>query len=299
MADRPWGLRGLAVLAAVGVLAGALLPQSVSPLPLGGYTLHLIAFAVLGALWHIAGLLPRRLSARVSMGIGAAVAVELLQALLTTERHASPLDALASFAGGVLGAGGMAWFSVGRGWVRGLALLALVPALMQGFGATQTALRPALVDFLLEQAWSRAMRDRSPRQPWPGAPARVAFALSFAGRPGSVLVVDTARPAALALAPGVSEQGAQLGQAGLMLVEGHRNAAFSVLDELRPGQMMYAVSAGGAVFAYEVTSRELVRWNDTGLLDDVRGQELALATCWPVKGRVPTPLRLLVRARRV
>jgi len=47
-----------------------------------------------------------------------------------------------------------------------------------------------------------------------------------------------------------------------------------------------------------VTSTEIVRPKDAGVLDSSTGEELTLVTCYPFSYIGPAPLRFIVHARR-
>ena len=158
-----------------------------------------------------------------------------------------------------------------------------------------------LTDALVHRAWAVAQQQQRPASPWPGAAANAAFALELPGARWPVVIMDADRPAALALSPGLSAAGADIGAGGLALIQGHRNAAFAALDGLIEGQHLRVRRADGTVLRYVVSGRDIVHWNRSGLVPNGIGtgrDELVLATCWPVQGRAPTPFRLLVRALR-
>lgn len=287
--------RRVAAVAAVGLLAGALIPPEAMPFPTTGPTVHVLGFALLAALVQAAGLAPRRVAVCALLWITCALGVETAQALFTSDRIASPTDALASALGALAGILAMRLRGCRSFPLAAAVLSMLAPAAI----ASIAALRPLMTDLLLQRAWTEAQSQQAPRRPWPGAPARAVLALDLPGSTRPIVVVDSDRSAALALAPGISTEGGGLTGGALVLILGHRNTEFAALDALVEGQRFTTRSADGVTRRYIVSRREIVRWDQTGLVADDPASardELALATCWPVGGRAPTPLRLLLRA---
>ena len=84
----------------------------------------------------------------------------------------------------------------------------------------------------------------------------------------------------------------------LVVLMGHRNAEFSALGSLSIGERVAVDFSDGRHLVYGVTGVQVVPAGDADLEVDVPGEQLALVTCWPVHGRSPSPLRLVVRASR-
>ena len=289
--------RGWALTAGGGLLAASLVPPDVLPFATAGPAAHLLGFAVLASLVQAAGLAPHRLTPGLLLWAACALGVEAAQAVFTSTRAASPADALASLLGAIAGMAAIRWRG-GRHLPLAIAALLLAAPLLTAGMAT---LRPMLTDALVRRAWAEAQQWQRPASPWPGAAADAAFALELPGAGLPVVVVNADGPAALALAPGLSAAGADVGAGGLALIQGHRNAAFAALEGLVEGQHLQVRRANGTVVHYVVSKREIVRWNRSGLVSEGHGvgrDELVLATCWPVLGRAPTPLRLVVHALR-
>ena len=288
-------LRFAACVCAVLLVAASLVPQAVLPRQLADTTGHVLAFATVAALCEAGGLGPRGRFARVLLWVAAALSIEGAQALLTTDRVASVPDALAS----LLGAGAGLLIARVRGGRAMLSAGCAVLALAIGTTWLMETLRPQVTSALLDRAWAQAQRTGRAQAPWPGAPARATLALQLPGTNVPIVIVDADQPAALALAPGLSGQGARFGEQGVVVLLGHRNQQFASLEALSDGATVTVRNADGSTITYAVTGREIVPWYRSGLERDAKGEYLALVTCWPVDGRARTPLRLVVRAVRV
>jgi sortase A len=293
--SRHENLRFAACGCAVLLVVASLVPQADLPRQLADTTGHVLAFATVAALCEAGQLGPRGRLARAVVWAAAALSIEVAQALLTSDRVASVPDALASLAGA--GAG----LLVAR--VRGgrAMLSAACAVLAWAIGTTwlMEALRPQVTSALLDRAWAQAQRTGRAQAPWPGAPARAALALQLPGTNVPIVIVDADQPTALALAPGLSAQGARFGEQGVVVLLGHRNQQFASLEALSDGATVTVRNADGSTITYVVTGRDIVPWYRSGLERGIEGEHLALVTCWPVDGWARTPLRLVVHAVRV
>jgi len=80
-------------------------------------------------------------------------------------------------------------------------------------------------------------------------------------------------------------------------IAAHRDTIFRQLRNIAIRDDIQFITAGGS-YNYRVTSTEIVRPEDTGVLDGSRGEELTLITCYPFSYIGPAPLRFIVHARR-
>ena len=80
-------------------------------------------------------------------------------------------------------------------------------------------------------------------------------------------------------------------------IAAHRDTVFRRLRDIAiRDDIQFATPEGS--FHYRVTSTEIVRPQDTGVLDSSGGEELTLVTCYPFSYIGPAPLRFIVHARR-
>jgi sortase A len=152
-----------------------------------------------------------------------------------------------------------------------------------------------LAQVLLERAWARGLVDGRPPRPWPWADTRPWGRLHLPG--GRVLLVlqgDSGRT--LAFGPGHAPGSGAPGSGRTVLISGHRDTHFAVLQKLRPGQVLY-LETPRAGRSYRITKTAVVdarhRW-----LADTPGERLVLSTCYPFDAVLPGgPLRYLVLAQ--
>ena len=279
-------MRAAPFAAAAIALAGALAPLDPRLFPLGDKALHIIAFALIGALAVRGGW--RALTTRAALALFA-IAIEVAQALWTSDRTASVIDASASMLGGLLG--------VLSGQLRQtrsvLAAACACIATGVAFDLTVNAARPAVTQSLLRDAWRVAAQTHTAQAPWLATPARVSMTLEVRGQ--IVPVVDAITRHALAMAPG-GWPGVLPSEQGTTIILGHRNREFAALGGLKPGDVVTLTDVEGRVWRYRVSTRDVVRSNHSGLHQHTPGQTLALVTCWPIRSSQPTPWRLIVRA---
>jgi len=80
-------------------------------------------------------------------------------------------------------------------------------------------------------------------------------------------------------------------------IAAHRDTVFRKLRNIAVRDDIQFTTAEGS-YHYRVTSTEIVRPQDTGVLDSSPGEELTLVTCYPFSYIGPAPLRFIVHARR-
>ena len=80
-------------------------------------------------------------------------------------------------------------------------------------------------------------------------------------------------------------------------IAAHRDTVFRRLRNIAIRDVIQLTTPEGS-YHYRVTSTEIVRPQDTGVLDSSTGDELTLVTCYPFSYIGPAPLRFIVHARR-
>jgi sortase A len=86
------------------------------------------------------------------------------------------------------------------------------------------------------------------------------------------------------------------GQAGNMVLAGHRDTFFRSLREIRAGDRIVIESPEGS-YDYEVESASVVAPTDLAVLRNSGKKELTLITCYPFSWIGSAPDRFVVRAR--
>ncbi len=87
-------------------------------------------------------------------------------------------------------------------------------------------------------------------------------------------------------------------QTGNFSVAAHRDSYFRPLRKIRPQDRIELTTPEG-LYIYAVESTEIVKPDDTRVLNAHGGQELTLITCYPFYYVGSAPLRFIVHARRV
>ena len=87
-------------------------------------------------------------------------------------------------------------------------------------------------------------------------------------------------------------------QPGNMALVAHRDTFFRRLGELKLGDEI-RIQAGGNEYVYRVRFTDVVKPNETWVLEPATGNTLTLVTCYPFHFIGPAPGRFVVRARRI
>ncbi len=88
------------------------------------------------------------------------------------------------------------------------------------------------------------------------------------------------------------------GQAGNVVLAGHRDTFFLPLHGVREGDRI-TLRAGAAEFGYVVEWTKVVPPTDVQVIQPTAGRTLTLVTCYPFWYIGPAPRRFIVRARQV
>lgn len=162
--------------------------------------------------------------------------------------------------------------------------------------------KAALGQALLERAWTRVESGEiapSAARPWPWADTWPVARLRLPERGLDYVVLDGASGESMAWAPGWVRTSAPPGSPGHVVLAGHRDTHFRVLETLRPREEL-VLETPGAVRRYRVTETRVVDAADTGVLAPTSRPTLTLITCFPFDAVVPGgPLRWVVTAREV
>jgi sortase A len=166
-------------------------------------------------------------------------------------------------------------------WHRILSAALLVGAAVFGIRGLTIPAKAVLAEVLLERAWQRARQgDQQPR-PWWWADTWPVARLSIPDLDWSTLVLDGASGRELAFAPGRLHGSVPLGTPGTMLIAGHRDTQFAVLEALTVGHLITLEDRFGAVHRYRVQGTEVVDAMNHGISRDADEARLVLMTCWP------------------
>lgn len=98
-------------------------------------------------------------------------------------------------------------------------------------------LKAGLAQFLLEKSWEKTLDGEKDIKPWPWADFRPVACLEFSDQEYKVIVVNSASGTSLAFAPGHLDGSAALGSNGNVVIFGHRETHFSVLQHIKTGRV--------------------------------------------------------------
>lgn len=141
---------------------------------------------------------------------------------------------------------------------------------------------------VLESAPSPSHQER----PRPGEPLGM---LEIPRLEISAVVVEGDDDRTLRRAVGHLGDSASPGEAGRVVLAGHRDTFFSNLRWVRKGDMVRMMTPRGSS-VYEVKAVEIVKPGDTDAIGPSRSEMLTLVTCYPFDYVGPAPYRFLVHA---
>lgn len=160
--------------------------------------------------------------------------------------------------------------------------------------------KAALAERLIERAWQRAAAGEIRPRPWPWADTWPVARLTLPAAGLEMVVLAGAGGRTLAFGPGHLDGSARPGEPGNVVIAGHRDTYFRVLENVAPGDPVMLETPAGLVRRFRVTGTAVVDHADTTALADTDGDALTLVTCWPFRALVPGgPLRWVVRAEAV
>jgi sortase A len=114
----------------------------------------------------------------------------------------------------------------------------------------------------------------------------------------SAVVLHGSDARTLRRGPGHLESSALPGEAGNMVIAGHRDSFFRPLRGVRRGDDIF-VDTPGERFHYRVTSLDVVDPHDVSVLESTDHATLTLITCYPFWVLGHAPDRFIVRATRI
>jgi sortase A len=114
----------------------------------------------------------------------------------------------------------------------------------------------------------------------------------------SAIVLHGSDEQTLRRGPGHVEGTAVPGEAGNVVIAGHRDSFFRPLRHVRPGDDLFLDTPHGR-FQYRVTSLHVVHTRDLSVLAPTEGEVLTLITCYPFWLLGNAPDRFVVRATRI
>ncbi len=159
--------------------------------------------------------------------------------------------------------------------------------------------KAVVAQHLLGLAWDRSLSDEIGARPWPWADILPAFRLSLPDHDRSFVVLNNSSGEALAFGPGHVRSSTQPGNSGVVVIGGHRDTHFSILREMKIGDMITVEDVQRRQYFYSVAEIAVRHKDEIEMKLGERSHVLILATCYPFDDVVPGgPERFLVIAER-
>lgn len=158
-----------------------------------------------------------------------------------------------------------------------------------------------LAGILIRRAWEQSLQSGKHHAPWSWADTYPIARLRIPRLGYDEIVLEDATPRTLAFGPARLLSGASPGEAGNLVLAGHRTSWFKPLATIAPGDEIdlewFDPRTGGLhQRAYAVTMIRVVEPQDVSLLAPTSEDAVTLITCYPF-GRGPrSPQRFIVRA---
>jgi len=150
---------------------------------------------------------------------------------------------------------------------------------------------------LLDEAWDRRLAGAADSRPWPWADTMPLARLRQPRLGIDQIVLEGASGRVLAFGPGHVVGSARPGEAGNVVISGHRDTHFHWLAQVRSGDELLLQTNDGRNLHYRVAQTSIHHESDIGLLDPLEGHQLRLLTCYPFDAvAAGTPQRYLVTA---
>lgn len=161
--------------------------------------------------------------------------------------------------------------------------------------ASYIHLKAYTAQYLLSQAWQQSSADNL-EKPWPWFDSHPVAKIHFPTLGDEQIVLAGDSGQALAFGPGLSHFSVKPGEAGTLVISGHRDTHFSHLQYLNPTEEVVLESISGVRHLYKINKISVVNINK----DDINKtdfERLLLVTCFPFDSDVAdTPLRYVIEA---
>ena len=139
-----------------------------------------------------------------------------------------------------------------------------------------------LAQVLIEKAWASTLASGESVRPWPWADTWPVARLSIPSRQVDLHVLHGARGNALAFGPGYEAASAAPGEAGLVVIAGHRDTHFSFIGQLAINARLSLQARDGRWRHYRVSSLEVVDSESAQPPSAEERDGLLLLTCYPL-----------------
>lgn len=152
---------------------------------------------------------------------------------------------------------------------------------------------------LIDNAWHKSQLQQSPQKPWPWADTWPVAKLSFAGS-DNLLVMSGTHGEALAFGPGYDTSSSLPGEAGPVIIAGHRDTHFKQIKHLENGDIISLEDQHKEMHQYQVSELTVVDSRVSKQITASDDEHLILITCYPFFTlNTGGPLRYVVVANKL
>jgi sortase A len=181
-------------------------------------------------------------------------------------------------------------------WLTSLLLPWLAIGLWQAGEGMWIYAKARLAQFLLEEAWRRAVAGEQTPKAWPWADTWPVARLKNERLGVDLIVLADAGGHALAFGPAHVTGTAPPTTRGTTMITGHRDTHFAFLPKLEPGDALSIDLPDGRTSRYIVRETAVID-SRTGVIASDTIPRLALVTCYPFHTLTPgSPWRFVVMA---
>jgi sortase A len=157
-----------------------------------------------------------------------------------------------------------------------------------------------LAGILIRRAWEQSIRTGGPHPPWAWADTHPIGRLRIPRLGYDEIVLEGATPRTLAFGPARLMSGAAMGDAGNLVLAGHRTSWFRSLEGIKRGDTIEvdSLDAQGQLHEqiYRVDIVRVTTPEDVSLLTPTLEDSLTLITCYPFGWSPRSAHRFVVRA---
>ena len=157
--------------------------------------------------------------------------------------------------------------------------------------------KAVVAQILLEHAWQQTLDTGKLHRPWPWADAKTVAKIDFPAHNTQYIVLSGSTGPTLAFAPGHLHGSRLPNESGHMVLSGHRDTHFAVLEHVSQGETIHIHTQEGDIKTYQITSRRIIDSTEESLHLRYDADVLTLITCYPFDALHPGgPLRLRIDA---
>ena len=151
---------------------------------------------------------------------------------------------------------------------------------------------------LLSRAWAKTLEDGEDHKPWPWADHWPVARLISEEHNIDQIVLAGDSGSVLAFAPGMNLKAAKPGEAGTVIISGHRDTHFRFLQNIKPGSELTVQTQDGTR-RYRIEETRIVDSRTTRIDPTIGDGHLVLVTCYPFKTiETGGPMRFVVLGKR-